>query len=750
MVGVLGMVKCLCVLAGIAIAAVPRSAGAQTARQSELSTATSDDEPAYKCKSVTGPVTVTFKPEMEVKDLVTWAMGFTCKSFLLDPRIVTTGRKLSLIVPDQLSAKDAYEVFLLGLSTVGLTVVPRGRVLRIVEAAAAKREALAVHRAVPGDSEQMVRVVIRPSYAQPEALRQAFTALKSDAGDVAVIGSLLLVTDYSSVLTGMMSLKKLVDVPAGTEGIYTIAVRNSDAAKLAAMLTSMFAASPAAPAMHGGRQPAAAAEPAASDLVPSKILVDERTNTLVLSASEPAYQRAKALVERIDIAVDLDGGSSIHAYQLSSAVAEELAQTLTRAITGDAGPQRPAQPQRTTTGSTPAASPAQPAPAAAPLDGLGAALHGSVRVVPDKATNKLLIVSSARDFGVLKGVIRALDEPRRQVYIEAMILEVDVSNGSELGGSFHGGAQSSSSSGLAFGSAQLGGLSSATLAEQLKSDGGLPLGFLGGLFGPLTQTALGVSIPSYGVLFQALATRSTTNILSMPSLIAVDNEEAKSKIGENIPYIKGTLPSSAGSETLTTNVDRQPLDLELNIKPHISANNTVLLEIKHSAGDIKSDNSSLGPTWTTRSVETRVVVRDQQTVLIGGLMQDRDSRSESKVPLLGDLPLLGHLFKSTTTNKKKTNLLILLTPYIIKDHSDLEKIRLDKLRESNEFFRSLEALDAMKLEPRVDYRQKRGVIEEINRAVQDAEAAAGQHGDEPVRPLVQDGLVEPARASEAP
>jgi general secretion pathway protein D len=206
-------------------------------------------------------------------------------------------------------------------------------------------------------------------------------------------------------------------------------------------------------------------------------------------------------------------------------------------------------------------------------------------------------------------------------------------------------------------------------------------------------------------------------------IIVVDNELAKYKVGENVPYKKGVLPTSPTSTTtLSTNIERESLLLELEIKPHISTDDQVLLEVKQSSKDKGDDDAELGPTWTERGVETRVLVRDQQTIVIGGLMQMRDETIVSKVPLLGDVPVLGHLFKYTTKSKKKMNLLILLTPYIIKDNMDLEMIRSRKQREYDEFFASRDSLEGKPYVPRIDYRRKRGLVEEINRAVQDVES----------------------------
>jgi general secretion pathway protein D len=627
--------------------------------------------------------------------------------------------------------------------------VAKGSVMRIVEAAAAKKEALPIGRQLPGDGDQFVRLVVRPSYAQPEALRQAFTQLKSDAGDIFVIGSTLVITDYASTLASMLGLKKLIDVPPATDGIYTVPVHHADAAKLAQMLTQMFSAAPGPAAKPGapGADPVAAGEP-----VPSKILVDDRTNTLVVSASEPAYQRVVALVERIDVAVDLEGTGSIHTYQLSSAIAEELAATLTKAISGDTGAPRTLRPAVTP---SPGQLPPPVTAPSSPLDGLGATLSGTVKVIADKSTNKLLITSSARDFVALREVIRELDQPRRQVYIEAMILEVDVSRGLDFGASAHAGT-AVGDSGVGFGGVQLPQLSSTNPASALAA-GGLISGLFGSSLPALTSlfgsaVPSGTTVPSYGLLIQALASWSTTNILSTPSIIAVDNEEAKSKIGENVPFTKGVIPTIPGSTatSFASNVDRQPLELELSIKPHISANDMILLEIKHSNGGIKNTSNPLGPTWTTRNVETRVVVRDQETVLIGGLMQDSEIDGESKVPVLGDIPLLGYLFKYTKRSKHKTNLLIMLTPYIIKDQTDLQQIQRRKLRESDEFFRSMTSLSAMKFEAAVDYHRKRGLIEDINRAVEDVEAELATRGALTTPTAMPSGRVEVPAEPAAP
>ena len=682
-----------------------------------------EDEPPYRCKDHTAPVVVTLKADTDVKDLIAWVMGFTCKKFVLDPRVTATGRKVTLIAPRPVSAGEAYRMFLAALTTVGLTVVPHGDALRIVDAHTMKSEPVPlVKSGSPGELDQLVRYVYRPSYIAAEPLRQAWQAMKSDGGDVVALGAFVMVTDYAGHVREMLSFAKLVDVPGGSDGIYTLPVRHADATKLAEKLTAILSL-PAG----GGARPAVA-DPARADAgkleataTPSKIIVDERTNTLIIASGDAGYQRLKALVERLDVALEIEGGSAIHVYPLGGAIAEELAKTLTSAISDGRAP-RPGS-------GAPPPAPGATAPGAtaagAPLDALGAALEGQVRVIADPPTNSLIVMSSGRDFLAIKEVIRQLDLPRRQVYIETVILDVDVTDRTTLGAVSHGGTLAGGTDGPAlFGGVETKDVNSLALLGSLQQATGLFAGLVGPAL-PGSQSLFGQSIPSFSVLFRAVADQSNVHVVSTPSIIAVDNIEAKYSVGTSIAVQKVSFTGITGGATppgaLSTQIDHEPLPLTLNIKPHISKDDTVLLEVKHESKELIDDNNKLGPDWSIRSFDTRVVVRDQQTVVLGGLTQERMIASTTKVPLLGDIPLIGYLFKTTTRSKHQTNLVILLTPYIIRDQRDLQAIQQRKLREHQEFARSFAELEHMTYEARIDYGKKRGLLEDINRAVLDVE-----------------------------
>jgi general secretion pathway protein D len=683
------------------------------------------DDPLYACGKRTGPIAVTFKPETELKDLITWVMGFTCKNFILDPRIVSTGKKVTVIAPLKMSQGEAYNVFLAALSTMGLTVVPKGNVMRIVESAVAKSETVPIYKGgVPPNQDQVVRYVLRPSHTSVETLRAALDSIRSVAGNVGVAGNLLIITDYASQVRDMMSLARAIDLPGNSDGIYTIPVKYADATQLATKLNEILGITagggggpkaPAPPPPPGAPRPAGGGGGGddVAGAVPSKIMVDDRTNTLIVVSSEAGYLRVKALVARLDIALETEGGSAINVYALQNALAEELATTLNNAF----GQQQPRQGQR------PGQPGAPPIPQPTPGIGDGTSLEGQVRVIGDKATNSLIIMASGRDFLAVREVIKRLDQARRQIFIEALILEVQLNKTLNIGTSSHGGYPTSRGD-LIIGGVQTPDLKSLNVASLASATG-----LIGGLIGaPLenSQTFLGTSIPSYGILFQALATQANSNILSAPHVIAIDNEKAEFSVGNNIPYKAGLsfggfgLPATGGQSvpgSIGQNIQREKLNLTLNVTPHISANDAVRLEIEQETKDIGGNDPELGPTWSERKLKTQVVVHDQQSVVIGGLIQERDIYGVAKVPLLGDIPILGYLFKYSKKEKRKTNLLILLTPYIIKDQLDLQQIRERKIRERDEFVRSFSTLNEMKYQPRIDYRRKRGLVEEINRSI---------------------------------
>jgi len=357
-----------------------------------------------------------------------------------------------------------------------------------------------------------------------------------------------------------------------------------------------------------------------------------------------------------------------------------------------------------------------------------AAFEGVVRITHDKPTNSLVVVASVKDFLAVREVLRKLDVVRPQVYIEATIVEVAIDNSRDLGAAWHAG-KAIGNGDLIIGGVQSGNLSSLNVAS-IASATGLIGGALGHIL-PEAQELLGTSIPSYGILFQALATTSNLDVLSSPHILTTDNEEAEISVGQNIPYKSALvgLPGGTGGGTAgffpTQSIQRQDVELNLKLTPQINASDEVKLKIDLTINDIASvDFGGLGPSWSKKVLKDVVVVRDQQAVVLGGLISDKVTNTESKVPLLGDIPILGYLFKFSTKQKQKRNLLIVLTPYIVHNQNDLERIVERRVREQREFMRSFSTFRDITYRPQTDYRRKRGLVAEVNRLVREVEQEA--------------------------
>ena len=324
-------------VASLLIAAVvvaPLPARAQPADKDGGDDAPGDDAQLYSCGKAKGPVSVSFKPDIELKDLLTWAMGFTCKNFIYEQGVLSRSKKLTIIAPNKMSAQDAYRLFLVGLSTMGLTVVPKGNVLKVIEESQAKGETVAIKRGGVGNNEEFVRLILRPNHVSAQDLADALAVVKSAQGDIKLVqkSGALIITDYATHVRDMITLTKELDKPSEGAGIYTIKVVYADAKQLSDMLGNILGTSATAgqpePAKGNvkGRAPATAADIEAA--VPSKILADDRTNSLIVVSNEAAYLRVRALVKRLDVPMETEGAGSIHVYPLENAKAEELSQTL--------------------------------------------------------------------------------------------------------------------------------------------------------------------------------------------------------------------------------------------------------------------------------------------------------------------------------------------------------------------------------------------------------------------------------------
>ncbi|WP_162604717.1 type II secretion system secretin GspD [Geomonas edaphica] len=572
--------------------------------------------------------------DVDIATMVKFISDLTGKNFVMDDRVKG---KISVFSPAKLSNEEAYNVFTSVLELKGFTVVPAGKVMKVVPTAAAKQAGVKVlydgEKGAVNDSYQAR--VIQLEHVAPQDAVTFLQPLVSKDGQISAFGAanLILVIDSAYNIQKILGILKHIDTDQVREGAELVFLKNAAADSVATMvkdwLSGKQSAKPGAPTAATGAAP---------------VVADTRLNALIIFGSDKDKADVKKLIELVDV-VPPTTSSKVNVYYLENAEATEVAKVLDGLVKGTS-----TTPAATTPGSTAAA------PQQAVFEG------GKITITPDKATNSLVVMASPTDYQNLLQVIQKLDRRSRQVFVQAMIAEVSVNKAKDLG--VQVGAISAASNGTAISVGTFdpfGTVTSLTTTFAAMKAAGIDTSGLSGK----------VAFP---VVLQALQTNGALNVLSTPNIMTSDNKEAEIFVGENVPFLSGTNLTSTGLSQQS--IERKDTGIILKIKPQISEGEYVKLDIYQEISAVKDFGTATSPNLgsTKRSAKTSVVVKNTDTVLIGGLIQDTDQVVESKVPLLGDIPGLGWLFKTRTTKRDKTNLLIMLTPRIIKDARDLAEV----------------------------------------------------------------------------
>jgi general secretion pathway protein D len=379
------------------------------------------------------------------------------------------------------------------------------------------------------------------------------------------------------------------------------------------------------------------------------------TNSLIITDSVHNIKKIESLIRSLDVPAP-EGKGKINVYYLRHANAEDIAKALSSLVAR-----------------LPVAAPGtqiqQPA-------GPTTILEGTVTITADKATNSLIIVASPGDYETIKDVLQKLDIRRRQVYVEAAIIEMGLSKQRELGFEFQAMNPIKQGEITAAGGTNFGNIGNivANGPAGLANMNGLAVGAVKGTF-----TFKGVEFLNVGALLRALQTDGDVNILSTPNILTTDNQKAEIMVGENVPFVTGQTQSAVtGGSAIQTSVERKDVGITLKITPQITSDDNVRLDLYQEISSITEtaglNPNVVGPSTTKRSATTTVVIKDRETMVIGGLIRDNVTATTSKVPLLGDIPILGWLFKYKTSKVEKVNLMIFITPYIIKNEADAAEL----------------------------------------------------------------------------
>jgi general secretion pathway protein D len=633
-----------------------------------------------------GQVTLDFR-DVELADLIQTISELTGRNFLYDDAVKG---KVTIVSPQGMSLDEAYQLFLSVLNVKGYTVVPSGKTNKILPIKNAKQTNLPIlANGQKQAAEQFVTRLVRLEHLDAATIASTVLApLLPSSGNIVAYSptNTLIITESAANIDRLLQILQQLDQPGSASVLEVLPLRNAAAEEVAKICNEVLSQ----PNIIRTRRKLATTSTAQEG--PSKVIAYTRNNSLIVMSNSEDLAMIKGLVARMDEATD-NKRSHINLFYLENADAETLATTLNEILTGIKTQSR----RESRDGKVPVSS-------------------GPVTITADKPTNALVVNASPEDYETLKGIIRQLDIKRKQVYVEALILELSMDATRRLGASLQGGG-ALDDNGLVFGTSNLnsGPVDFGAMATDSKT--GLPSllttaieGLLtGGFYNPVTVPGPNgelVTVPTLSVLIDISKTDSDVNILSAPRLLTSDNEEAEIIVGSNVPVITGRLTDTGGSGGLAQSVavERQDVALILRFTPQVTEGNLVRLNIYQELTDIVpittglaasvGDPKEVGPTFTKRVLRNTVLAENGRTVVLGGLIDTNITESVSKVPLLGDIPLLGALFKHTTSQEEKTNLLVFINPTIIKDSEDLARVTGRNRKAASEFLdiRTLKAL----------------------------------------------------------
>ena len=667
----------------IALASSPLQAqnlpGAQSAVPQSTTTTTTTVQttnPSAAARSG-GPVTLNFN-NADIDAVARTIAVITGKNVVVDPRVKGT---MTLVTATAVTPALALRQFSTQLRTQGFALVESSGLYLVVPEADAKLQSGAVFANTrPAPSGQIITQIFRLNYETANNLVPVLRPLISPNNTINVNpgNNSLIITDYADNLQRIGTIIAALDVVNAT-GVEIIRLQHAIATDLAPLVNRLIESGGAAGGTVGQ-----------SDTSFKTTLVAEpRSNSLILRAANPArLALVRTLVEKLDQASAIGAAGSaspssatgnIYVVYLKNADSTKLAATLRAAIAAGNVPGAGGG-----SGPSGSSSPTGAGGSAGGVGGVSAAATGSLannqpstggQIQADPATNSLIITAPEPQYRQLRAVIDKLDSRRAQVFIESLIAEVNTDKAAEFGVQFQSLLGAGAVAGTNFAT---GGANIFSVAASIAA--GTPAASTGFNFAGLA-TRNGQSV--LGFLARFIETSGDGNILSTPNLLTLDNEEARIVIGQNVPFVTGSFTntgSNNGSVNPFQTVERKDVGLTLRVKPQISEDGQVKLQIFQESSSIQANsiNSTTGLITNKRSIESNVVVNDGAIVVLGGLLQDTYQGGQEKVPGLGNLPVLGNLFRAETRSRSKTNLMIFLRPVVIRDGASSESLSLDR------------------------------------------------------------------------
>ena len=619
-----------------------------------------------------GLVTLNFS-NAEIESVARTISAITGRNVVLDSRAKGT---ISIQSERPVTAAQAVNQFAAALRLQGFALVESGGIYKVVPEADAKLQARVVPRGSAAMGNQVVTRVFKLRYENANNLVPALRPLISPNNTInASNAQTLVVTDYADNMQRIERMIAGMDQPVGSD-VEVIPLRYGIATDMAPLVQKLLdGSSTAAAAAPGG---------AGGGFGRTTVLAEARSNALIVRAPTNAQAtQARSLILRLDQpamsnhSVNGEAGN-IWVVHLKNADATRMATTLRAAMAANevnSGSGTPGMSVSVGNNTQAGGAPQVQVTATSALQGSGSPSTGGP-IQADPSTNSLIITASEPEYRQLRAVIEKLDTRRAQIYVESLIVEVSANKAAELGVQWQSPLSSGGRVGLLgtnFGKAgNILGMSAELANNTLPSaKAGINLGALATFRGT----------PILGFVANFLQTTGDANVLSTPNLITLDNEEARIMIGKNVPFVTGQYTNNnANSVNPFQTIERKDVGLTLRVKPQISENGAVRMQIYQEVSNVDpaSYTSATGLITNKRSIESNVVVDDSQIIVLGGLLSDEYANGQEKVPLLGDIPVVGSLFKNENRSRQKMNLMVFLRPVIVRDARDSESLSLDR------------------------------------------------------------------------
>jgi general secretion pathway protein D len=635
------------------------------------------------------PITLNFV-NAEIDAVARTMAAITGRNIVVDPRVKGT---ITLSTDRPVPPAAAFNQFVATLRLSGFTVVDAGGLLKVVPEAEAKLQGGTVSVDGTASGSQIVTQIFRLNFESAANLVPILRPLISPNNTINVNpgNNSLVITDYADNLQRLGRIIAALDVSNATD-VEVINLRHALAVDLAPIVQRLLDASAAG---TGGGAPAPAG--AAGDTAfRTTVIPEPRSNSLIVRAANPArLNLVRSLVARLDSPGAGGDTGNVHVVYLRNAEATKLATVLRAALAslntnttgtggaggggGAAGNSAAGGSAIVTSGLSGAGNATGTSAATAPITPSAQPTTGG-QIQADPATNSLIITAPEPQYRQLRAVIDQLDGRRAQVLVESLLVEVNADKAAEFGVQWQNliGNTANSVVGVIGSNFSIGGANIISLATGAAAGTATPsTGLNFGLVRNINGT------PVLGALARFFESSGDGNVLSTPTLLTLDNEEAKIVIGQNVPFVTGQFTNTGTSNSSVNpfqTIERKDVGITLRVKPQINDNGTVRLTIYQEASSVKAgtENALNGPTTNKRTIESNVLVDDGAVVVLGGLLQDQFSGNQEKVPVLGDLPGVGNLFRTETRSRSKTNLMVFLRPVIVRDSKDTDALSIDR------------------------------------------------------------------------